>query len=129
MPLWRRSLYDGRAPGCHCEECRRLGGTGHFIGAMFRTDAVVLNCKISEFAYQAANGSTVTKGFCATCGSPVHGRNTRSHDHMTLPLGAMENTDGLQVEGVIFERDKPHWDRLGENVTFVETQPDWRPPE
>ncbi|HEY8248563.1 MAG TPA: GFA family protein [Hyphomicrobium sp.] len=114
---------------CHCEECRRLSGTGHSIGAMFQRDTVVLHGTISEFTYQSGKGSTVTKGFCATCGSPVYGRNTRSPDHITLPLGAMDNADGLQVEVVIFDRDKPHWDRLEENVAFFATQPDWRPPE
>ncbi|WP_256448887.1 GFA family protein [Methylosinus sp. KRF6] len=36
---------------CHCEECRRLSGTGHSVGAMLRTDAVVLSGKTSEFVY------------------------------------------------------------------------------
>lgn len=106
-----------------------MSGTGHSIGAMFRRDAVAIIGTTSEFTYQSGKGSTVTKGFCATCGSPVYGRNTRSADHITLPLGAMDNADGLQVEVVIFDRDKPHWDRLEENVAFFATQPDWRPPE
>jgi len=101
---------------CHCEECRRLSGTGHSIGAMFRTDAVVLSGKISEFTYQSGKGSTVTKGFCATCGSPIYGRNTQSPDHMTLSLGAMDNADKLRVGVVIFARDRPHWDHLGDDV-------------
>lgn len=96
---------------------------------MFRRDAVVLHGVISTFTYRSGIGSTVTKGFCATCGSPVYGRNSRSPDHMTLPLGALDDADGLRVEVVIFERDKPHWDQLGEDVARFATQPDWKPPE
>lgn len=114
---------------CHCEECRRLSGTGHSIGAMFRADAIVLSGNISEFAYQSAKASTVTKGFCATCGSPIYGRNTQNPDYMTLPLGAMDDAEGLLVEVVIFERDKPLWDQLSDDVAVFANQPDWKPPE
>jgi hypothetical protein len=39
----------------------------------------------------------------------------------------MDNAIGLDVEVVVFERDKPHWDRLKEEVVFFATQPDWKP--
>ena len=96
---------------------------------MFRADTCVVAGPIAEFTYLSAKGSTVTKGFCPACGSPIYGRNTLSPDHITFPLGTMDNTDGLRVEVVIFERDKPHWDQLEKNVAFFATQPDWRPPE
>ncbi|WP_420588146.1 GFA family protein [Marivita sp.] len=112
---------------CHCEECRRLSGTGHSVGAMFRTEAVDVNGTLSEFSYTSATGSEVTKVFCATCGSPVYGKNTRSPNHLTLTLGTMDNHSGLEVEVVIFERDKPHWDQLGRDVACFSTQPDWHP--
>lgn len=113
---------------CHCEECRRLSGTGHSIGAMFQLNAVTLSGEISEFVYRSGRESTVTKGFCASCGSPIFGRNTRSPNHITIPLGAMNNADDLRVEVVIFDRDKPHWDRLDGDVVMFDKQPDWETP-
>ena len=112
---------------CHCEECRRLSGTGHTVGAMFVSRVVTVNGKLSEFSYSSDNGSEVTKVFCANCGSPIYGKNTRTPDHLTLSLGTMDNAIGLDVEVVVFERDKPHWDRLKEEVVFFATQPDWKP--
>ncbi|MCV0425707.1 MAG: GFA family protein [Roseibium sp.] len=112
---------------CHCEECRRLSGTGHTVGAMFNSDAVSITGKLSEFNYLSDRGSKVTKAFCATCGSPIYGKNTRTPGHLTLTLGTMNGTSELEIEVVIFERDRPHWDRLGEDVVFFETQPDWKP--
>ncbi len=38
----------------------------------------------------------------------------------------MDDAIGLDVEVVIFERDKPHWDRLGDKVISFATQPDWK---
>ncbi len=109
---------------CHCEECRRLSGTGHTVGAMFVLDAVSVSGKLSEFSYSSDIGSEVTKVFCASCGSPIYGKNTRLPDHLTLSLGTMDDARGLEVEVVIFERDKPHWDQLGEDVVSFATQPD-----
>jgi hypothetical protein len=112
---------------CHCDECRRLSGTGHSIGAMFPRAAVQIEGDFAEYSYQGALGATVTKGFCPRCGSPIFGRNTRAPDHITLPLGAFDDAVDLSVQVVIFERDRPHWDQLGSDVARFHTQPDWTP--
>lgn len=112
---------------CHCEECRRLSGTGHTVGAMFASEDVTVTGALSEFSYPSGNVSKVTKAFCANCGSPIYGTNTRMPDYLTLSLGTMDDASGLDIEVVIFKRDKPHWDRLGEDVVSFVTQPDWKP--
>ncbi len=112
---------------CHCEECRRLSGTGHTVGAMFLSKAVVISGKVSEFKYMSNMASEVTKAFCAICGSSIYGVNTRSPHHLTLTLGTMDDARELDVDVVIFNRDKPHWDHLGENVISFEMQPNWKP--
>jgi hypothetical protein len=112
---------------CHCNECRRLSGAGHSVGAMFAADAVTVSGAIREIEYTSAQQSVVTKVFCPTCGSPILGKNTGSPDHVTLTLGTMDDAGGLKVGVVIFERDAPHWDTLGDDVMRFATQPDWSP--
>ncbi len=112
---------------CHCEECRRLSGTGHTVGAMFRAEQVDISGRLEEYVYTSSKDSQVTKAFCLNCGSPVFGRNTNATEHMTLPLGSMDNADDLEVQVVIFDRDKQHWDALPETAVIFETQPDWKP--
>jgi hypothetical protein len=112
---------------CHCEECRRLSGTGHAVGAMFVAEAVQVDGTLSEFSYESDNGSMVTKAFCANCGSPIYGKNTRLPGHLTLSLGTMDDARNLDVEVVLFERDRQHWDQLGEDVVSFATQPEWKP--
>ena len=94
---------------------------------MFPAKAVTLHGNVTTFQYQSNLGSTVTKAFCPNCGSPIYGKNTRSPNHLTLALGCFENADDLSIEVVVFERDRPHWDRLEETVAVFETQPDWTP--
>jgi len=112
---------------CHCEECRRLSGTGHTVGAMFPSDEVIVTGELNEFTYKSDKGSVVTKAFCAGCGSPIYGMNTRIPNHLTITLGTMDDCSDLDVEVVIFERDKQHWDQLGDAVLSFKTQPDWKP--
>jgi hypothetical protein len=114
---------------CHCDECRKLSGTGHTIGAMFASRNVSITGKLSEFKYTSGVGSEVTRAFCPSCGSPILGRNSASPDNVTLSLGTFDNADDLSIDVVIYQRDQKHWDQLGEDVACFETQPDWRPPE
>ncbi|MCV2893108.1 GFA family protein [Lentibacter sp. XHP0401] len=94
---------------------------------MFPASAVSVHGRLSEFRYVSDRRSEVTKAFCPTCGSPVYGKNTRAPDHITLTLGTMDDASGLDVEVVIFERDKAGWDQLGDSVVCFATQPDWTP--
>lgn len=112
---------------CHCDECRRLSGTGHTVGAMFSAEAVRISGKLREYKYLSGKDSEVSKAFCATCGSPIYGTNSRLPDHLTLAMGSMDDAKGLEVQVVIFERDKQHWDQLGPEVMSFATQPDWKP--
>lgn len=112
---------------CHCEDCRRLSGTGHTIGAMFPSSAVAITGKLNNFRLMSDKDSEVTRTFCANCGSPIYGMNTRLPNYLTLTLGTMDDAAGLDVEVVIFERDKPHWDQLGNDVMSFATQPEWKP--
>lgn len=112
---------------CHCEECRRLSGTGHTIGAMYPSKAVTVKGVLSDYKYTSGKGSEVTKSFCTHCGSPIYGTNSRTPDHLTLSLGSMIDATGLDVQVVIFEQDKQHWDQLGPDILSYATQPDWKP--
>ena len=112
---------------CHCDECRRLSGTGHTVGAMFTTDNVTIKGNLREYSYASVKGSQVIKASCAHCSSPIYGQNTRISGHITITLGTIDDAGELAVEVVIFERDKPHWDQLGTDATSFATQPDWTP--
>lgn len=94
---------------------------------MFSLESLTVDGEVGKFKYISKNGSEVTKGFCSRCGSPIFGMNTRAPNHVTIPLGTMNNAADLAVQVVIFARDKKHWDQLDENVLSFETQPDWQP--
>lgn len=112
---------------CHCDTCKRLSGTGHTVGAMFAISAVILRGNMREFSYISDTGSQATKASCATCASPIYGKNTRTPDHLTLTLGTMDDASDLEIGVVIYAGNKPHWDQLEQDVVSFATQPEWKP--
>ena len=94
---------------------------------MFSVEAVTLTGALREYKYVSDKDSEVTKAFCGCCGSPIYGMNSRIPDHLTLTLGSMDDATGMEIQVVIFARDKQHWDQLGQDVTSFATQPDWKP--
>ena len=94
---------------------------------MFSFDAVEVKGNLKKFVYRSSKNSDVTKASCEKCSSPIYGTNTRSPDYLTLTLGTMDTASELDVEVVIFERDRPDWDQLKADVPSFATQPDWKP--
>ena len=39
-----------RMAQCHCEDCRRLTGTGHIVQAFFKTDDVTISRNLSIYS-------------------------------------------------------------------------------
>lgn len=112
---------------CHCEECQKVSGTGHTVGAMFAEEGVQLTGELGEFQYRSDAGNTVTKSFCPRCGSPILGRNTGMKGFVTVPLGTMDDSSALRSEVAIFTRNHKHWDTLDADIPCFEAQPVWKP--
>src|SRR5688572_32718333 len=95
---------------CHCADCQRLSGSGHTTGAMFRGDQVEVRGAVSEYALNSESGSIVTRSFCAKCGSPLFGRNTRMPAYVTVSVGTFDDPNSVSPQVVIFSRSRRHWD-------------------
>lgn len=112
---------------CHCEECQKVSGAGHTVGAMFAEEALHLTGGLGEFQYRSSAGNEVAKSFCPRCGSPMFGRNTGMKGYVTVPLGTMDDSSSLRSDVAIFTRNRKPWDRLDSDIPCFEDQPAWTP--
>jgi hypothetical protein len=94
---------------------------------MFQEDGIRLFGPVARYELDSEAGNTVTRMFCGACGSPLFGKNTGMPDHMTVSMGALENSDDLAPQVAIFTRSKRAWDDVAGNVTAFEAQPNWKP--
>ena len=112
---------------CHCLDCQRLSGAGHTTGAMFPKDGVTLIGVPATFSLRSDSGSTVTRLFCGTCGSPLFGMNTGMPGFMTVCLGTLDASDALKPQVAIFTRTRRAWDTADAAIAAFDAQPNWRP--
>ncbi len=112
---------------CHCLNCQRLSGAGHTTGAMFAEGGIKLHGEPASFSLVSEAGNTVTRLFCATCGSPLFGRNSGMPGVMTVMLGTLDEPAPLLPQVAIFTRSRRAWDPIDPTVTSFEAQPSWKP--
>ena len=114
---------------CHCQDCQRLSGAGHTTGAMFPEAQVRLWGPVATYALASDAGNQVTRGFCATCGSPLFGKNSGMQGFMTMTAGTFDRPDDLTPQVAIFARSRRTWDHVDPAVASFEAQPAWTPAE
>ena len=112
---------------CHCLDCQRLTGAGHSTGAMFPQNDVTLIGPVASYELASASGNTVTRLFCATCGSPLFGKNTGMPEVMTVSLGTLDKPDDLTPQVAIFARTRRAWDTMDPTLATYDAQPGWKP--
>lgn len=69
--------YDGEvgpAGICHCTDCRRMTGSAFNVGVRLQADGFrIVEGTLGSFTKAADSGNTLTRYFCAACGSPIYG--------------------------------------------------------
>jgi hypothetical protein len=112
---------------CYCRDCQRLSGAGHTTGAMFAEAEVRLRGNVGAFELVSEAGNTVTRFFCATCGSPLFGKNSGMPGFMTVMAGTLDKADDLVPQVAIFARSRRPWDVMDSELTSFDAQPAWKP--
>ncbi len=112
---------------CHCTDCQRLTGAGHSTGAMFPVGRFRLDGPVREYTLTSEAGNEVTRVFCASCGSPILGRNTGMPGFVTVSLGTLEDSSAFEPGVAIFARNRKPWDAMDDSIPTFEAQPQWRP--
>lgn len=94
---------------------------------MFASDGVRLDGPVKTFELTGESGSTVTRLFCADCGSPLFGRNSGMPGFMTVSLGTLDDPSGLSPQVAIFARSRRTWDVMDPALATFPAQPAWKP--
>lgn len=91
---------------CHCESCRRATASPMttFVSV---PDAQVHWSGKAPAAYASSPG--VTRGFCATCGSPIFYRNESLPGETHLYVALLDTPGALTPEGHDFLDERIDW--------------------
>lgn len=119
--------YEVDGDPIHCENCQRLSGAGHTIGAVYPKSRFRIAGTVQEYRLASYTESEVTRVFCPTCSSPIYGKNTRIPDFVTITLGTLDGSATFSAQVAIFTRNKKPWDVMDESLPSFSTQPKWKP--
>jgi len=114
-PVWVRQ--------CWCRQCQKSAAGSCTTNALFLTDSFTLSGDLRWFGYEAESGNGVEQGFCASCGTPVIGRNTARQHACVIRLGFIEPPHDLTPTSAIWLDDAPDWAMIDPALERFDRQP------
>jgi hypothetical protein len=90
---------------CHCRDCRRATGAAFSTWVGFATTAVQWQGNRAIFRSSA----TVSRGYCAECGTPLSYSGKQWADETHLLIGVFDDDQSLRPSGDGFVEEKLEW--------------------
>ncbi|MGD2074472.1 MAG: GFA family protein [Gammaproteobacteria bacterium] len=95
---------------CQCRQCQRASGAGHASLFVVPADAVSLTGELKFYDQIADDGSTVSRGFCPVCGSPVVGKTSGHPDILLFTAASLDDPALFKPEKVVWSASGQPWD-------------------
>jgi hypothetical protein len=108
---------------CQYRDCQKDSGTGHASMMMFPKAAIKITGTAKEHQRKADSGNTVTRGFCANCGSPIYWRTTGMSDGMWIHVGSLDAPGAFGPQFVVWTASGRAWDHLDPALPKFERSP------
>lgn len=112
---------------CWCRDCQRLAANGT-VNAMFPTDALHIEGAPAAFARQADSGNTVTRRFCANCGTQLFADSSGRPGLTVVRVGTLDDPSRERPTTNIWTGSAPAWACLDGALARIEGQPAPPPP-
>jgi hypothetical protein len=101
---------------CQCKDCQRATGTGHNCAMAFPKDQVKLTGKLKYYDVKADSGSTVSRGFCPECGSPVASKSTGFSEMTILTAGSLDDPSIFKPGIAVYAARGQDWDHMDPEI-------------
>ena len=108
---------------CHCLDCQKSSGTGHFSLAFFNLDNVNVKGVTRSFTTQSDDGPKVTRHFCPECGSRLFGTNSANTSIMSIAVGCVDDHSWFKPQAIVYNSKKPEWDCMDAKVPTFDKMP------
>jgi hypothetical protein len=108
---------------CQCRDCQRASGTGHASMIAFPEPAVTIRGTPRYHQVKADSGGTVSRGFCANCGSPVIGKTTSMPGMVTVTSGSLDDPSRFTPGMVVYTKSGHAWDRMDSSLLAFDRLP------
>jgi len=109
---------------CHCTDCQRSTGAAFGISLVVDRGAVTVEKgEPAPYGAQLADGRTKQGVMCASCGTKLWGRSTRTADFVILRPGPLDDRSWVKPVAHLWTRSAHPWFGFPQGATKFETQP------
>lgn len=117
---------DGDVPvmaNCHCTDCRQSTGSA-FAALMFMKQSdVTVTGTPKTFQHGSDAGTTMTKHFCGTCGTPLFTQNSAREGMLGLRAGIIIEQDEFAPKVNVYVSSKMNATALDGAIPAFEKMP------
>lgn len=107
---------------CWCRDCQRIAGNGT-ANAIFPSESLEVSGDTAAYSRVADSGNTLTRRFCATCGSHLFAESTGRPGFTVVRLGVLDDPSSISPASNIWAASAPAWACLDGTLERVEGQP------
>lgn len=97
---------------CQCRQCQQATGGGHSSQFAVSAKNLKVTGDMTFFEQTLDSGSTVGRGFCPICGSPVLGTTSRSPDVRMISAASLDDSSDFSPQKVFFHDEALPWDHV-----------------
>lgn len=95
---------------CQCRQCQRATGAGHASLMIFNAIDLSVKGDLKYYDQIADDGSTVSRGFCKNCGSPVLGKSSGYPNIIMIHAASLDDPGCFKPQKVVWSSVKQPWD-------------------
>lgn len=112
------------AANCHCRDCQRSSGAAFSAVVVVPADSLkLLKGGPTYYRSKADSGTTVQRGFCSNCGSPLFAGNTNLPHIVSITVGSLDDPSWCKPMIDIWTQSAQPWDYMNPDIPKVSTQP------
>ena len=89
----------------------------------FPASAVTVTGELQDYASVADSGNRMHRRFCPNCGVHMFSEAEERPNIIVVRAGTLDDTEQVEIEGIIWTSEAPSWAYLDPNVLHFEKQP------
>lgn len=102
---------------CYCRDCQRSSGTAlASVFAVPKAAVKILKGEARYFDVKADSGKKLSRGFCATCGSPLFSLVEAMPDVIAIKASSLDDPGQFKPGMSIYTSSAPAWAPITENL-------------
>ena len=108
---------------CHCTDCQKCTGSGKATIVFLPTEALQIDATYKTYTVTGSAGSTVTRGFCPECGSPVISYVEEVTDTRFIKAGSLDDPSWVSAEASYWQKSAQPWSPVESGIPVFEGNP------